>query len=88
MGALAAMIAQIKTKKSIAVIEPSLDLRVIIIFGVSFWRKNTSIPGSMTTEVMGSTTFLNGIIAVLPAIRSTSNGMTMGEANVDITERI
>jgi hypothetical protein len=87
LGALAAMIAQIKTKKSIAVMEPSLDLRMVIILGVSFWRKNTSIPGSMTTEAMGSTTSINGIAVVLPAIRRTSIGMTMGEANVDITER-
>jgi len=36
LGALAAMIAQIKTKKSIAVMEPSLDLRTVIILGVSF----------------------------------------------------
>jgi hypothetical protein len=87
LGALAAMIAQIKTKKSIAVMEPSLDLRMVIILGVSFWRKNTSIPGSMTTEAMGSTTSINGIAVVLLAIRRTSIGMTMGEANVDITQR-
>ncbi|MCJ7533120.1 MAG: hypothetical protein MUO64_19125 [Anaerolineales bacterium] len=36
LGALAAMIAQIKTNKSIAMMEPSHDFRVVIILGVSF----------------------------------------------------